>query len=90
MGFVEEYMMKINCHRETTVLKGEGEFLDFESNETYKINAIMLPFTANGKHITVFSKEEGLESFTEWRSFFDGKILSFTCKNVDHWGEDEK
>ena len=83
MEFTEDYMMKLNNCNVTTVLEGEGEFLDFETNEIYKIHSIKLPFTSSGKHITVFSKE--MLDVVENRDYFDGKILSFFCKKVEHW-----
>lgn len=83
MGFTEEYMMKLNGNQLTTVLYGDGEFLDYDSNEIYNIYSIKLPFTANGKHITVYGKDD--EDIIEDREYFNGKILSFKCNKVDHW-----
>lgn len=84
MGFVEEYMMRLNDSKLlTTVLYGSGKFLEYNTNEIYDIYAIKLPFTTNGKHITVYGKDN--EDIVEDREYFDGKILSFNCDKVDHW-----
>ena len=85
MSFTEDYMMKLNNCEHTTVLGGIGEFLEYDTNEIYHIHNIKIPFTSNGKHITVFSKEKGMEDVIVDRSYFDGKILNFKCKKVDHW-----
>ncbi|WP_090739335.1 hypothetical protein [Paenibacillus sp. Mc5Re-14] len=71
----------------TTVLFGKGEFLD-NDGEIQEINAIHLPTEPNGKHISVFDKEFEDKSVVEWRSYADGKILSFVCEKVEHWNTD--
>ncbi|WEG18589.1 hypothetical protein PQ478_08905 [Alkalihalophilus pseudofirmus] len=83
MSFAVDYMMKLNNCNSITVLEGDGEFLDHYSDEIYDIHTIKIPFSASGKHITVFSKED--EDIVEDRSYFDGKILSFNCTSVYHW-----
>lgn len=85
MGFAEDYMMKLNNCKSITVLEGDGEFLDFETNEIYRIHSIKLPFTSSGKHITVYSNEEGMEDIVMDMSYLDGKILSFILNKVEHW-----
>lgn len=83
MGFTVDYMMRLNNCNVTTVLKGDGEFLDYETNEIHKIHSINIPFTSSGKHIAVFSKDS--IGVIENRDYFEGKILSFTCEKVKHW-----
>ncbi|ALS22206.1 hypothetical protein [Paenibacillus naphthalenovorans] len=85
MGFTEDYMMKLNNCNVITVLIGSGEFLDYDTNEVYTIHNIKLPFTSNGKHISVYSQKAGFEDVLENREYFDGKILNFTCTKVEHW-----
>lgn len=85
MGFSQDYMMKLNDYNVITVLEGQGEFLEHDTNEVYKIHSIKLPFTSSGKHITVFSNEEGFEDTVMDMSYFDGKILSFGGNRVEHW-----
>lgn len=82
-SFTVDYMMKINDCNEVTILEGDGEFLDHESGDVYKIHSIKLPFNSSGKHITVHSKEDA--DVVEDRGYFDGKILSFECDKVYHW-----
>ncbi|WCF11672.1 hypothetical protein NDS46_30460 (plasmid) [Paenibacillus thiaminolyticus] len=76
----------------TTVLLGSGKFQCNENDgEIYEIHAIYLPTTPSGKHISVWAKDdEGqqMNDVTEWRSYDDGKILSFECKKVEHWNLD--
>lgn len=83
MGFTEDYMMKLNNCNDITVLIGEGEFLEFDTNETYKIHSIKLPFNSSGKHITVFSKDN--PGVVEDREYFDGKILNFQVTEIQYW-----
>lgn len=66
-----------------TVLFGKGKFIDNNDGETYDIYFISVPMLGNGKHISVHSKD--MEDVTEWRSYDDGKILSFECTSVEHW-----
>lgn len=84
MNFNEKYMNKLN-QSITTVLEGDGEFLDYESGEVYKIHNIKLPFNSSGKHICVFSKEKGNEDVLENREYFDGKILNFKIIKIEYW-----
>ena len=67
-----------------TVLVGTGEFVD-NDGEKYEINSIKLPMLADGKHISVFDKEFKDKSVVMDMSYGDGKIISFTCKHVEHW-----
>lgn len=76
-------MNKLN-NSSTTVLYGDGKFLEYDTNLIYDIYSIKLPFTTNGKHITVFGMED--EDIIEDRECFEGKIISFRCHKVEHWG----
>jgi hypothetical protein len=83
MGFTEDYMMKINNCSNITVLIGNGEFQEYNTNEIYKIHSIKLPFNSSGKHITVFCKDD--PEIVEDREYFDGKILSFKVTEIQYW-----
>jgi hypothetical protein len=68
----------------TTVIHGKGYFHDYEENTTYRIKSLHLPFSKLGKHIAVENKED--TETIEWRSYHDGKIISFYSNgNIEHW-----
>lgn len=53
-----------------TVLIGKGKWQD-NNGEIFEINDIKLPTLANGKHVTVYDKDE---NELENRSYDEGKI----------------
>ena len=65
-----------------TVLQGSGKWLDI-NGEVFDIYNIKLPMLADGKHITVHSKD--MDDVVENRSYDDGKILEFICEKIEHW-----
>jgi hypothetical protein len=65
-----------------TVLTGTGEFQD-NNGEIFQMESIIIPMLGDGKHITVQSKE--VEDTLEYRSYDDGKILSFRSQELAHW-----
>ncbi|RKJ11682.1 hypothetical protein D7X33_49180, partial [Butyricicoccus sp. 1XD8-22] len=67
-----------------TVLIGKGKWLD-NDGEIYDIHNIKLPFKPSGKHIAVYSKEEGFEDCVVDVSYEDGKILEFQIDSIEYW-----
>lgn len=85
MEIATKYMLEINNCSEITVLVGTGLFLEYETGEVYEVESIKLPFTASGKHITVFNKDDFLKDTVKDFSYLDGRILEFKSSGVRHW-----